>query len=67
MNKWIEFQDNWFNLDWFWHIWIDTDIEGRFYLMAEFAKSSEEVVISPSFDDKKTLMYWFRTNCKELI
>lgn len=61
-NKWIHFDKDWFNLDDFCHIWIESRsfvqevdyakqirVTG-YYLMGEWRHNGEEVIISQDWD-----------------
>lgn len=62
MSKWIHFDKDWFNLDDFCHIWIETrsfqeevDYAPRirvtgYYLMGEWRHNGEEVIISQDWE-----------------
>lgn len=72
MSNWIHFHTDWFNLDDFCHIWIETRsfheeidyvpcirITG-YYLMGEWRHNGEEVIISQdweSIDDLKKFIH----------
>jgi hypothetical protein len=70
--EWIHFDEDWFNLDDFCHIWIETrsfhETEGfehrikvtGYYLMGEWRHNGEEVIISQdweSIDDLKKFLH----------
>lgn len=59
MNRWIFFGNQYFNLQDFCHLWIETDKNVHFYWMGEWRHNGEEVVISESFpklDDCNSFM-----------
>lgn len=72
MGNWIHFDKDWFNLDDFCHIWIETrrfqeevNYQARitvtgYYLMGEWRHNGEEVIISQdweSIDDLKKFIH----------
>lgn len=70
MSNWIHFQNDWFNVDDFCHIWVETrrinttvnhvpqiEIVG-YYLLGEWRHNSEYVVISDDWKRKEDLIAW---------
>jgi len=68
MSKWIHFYTDWFNLDDFANIWIETrfathnnyDIEPLaplgYYAMGEWRHNGEEVIITQDLDEMEDLI-----------
>lgn len=56
MSKWINFQEQWFNLDDFCHIWIEINkTNNKYYAMGEWRHNGEEVIITDVWDSKDEL------------
>lgn len=67
MNGWIfDKEDSWYNLNDFCHIWIQTDVNKKFFCMGEWKHNSEEVVISPSYDTFELCKYHMQNKLREL-
>lgn len=67
MGNWIIYGTDWFNLDDFCRIWIQTryfhEKDTRaYYLMGEWKHNSEEVAISPDWDSVEDLIAYVNLN-----
>ena len=51
MSKWIKYGEDAFNINEMRHIWVENSINGHF-IMGEFVRTNEEVVLSHVFNDK---------------
>lgn len=57
---WIEYENNWYNLDCFSNIWLERDANGLYFMMGKMTKNGEERVLSQSFKHKDKLIsnFW---------